>query len=56
MTGLETYITEYPLRFVSWIVVGMLIIFFGIYKLVGNDASKIERGEYVRVNKSSRLD
>ena len=56
MTGLETYITEYPIRFVAWLVAGMLIIFFAIFKLVGNDASKIERGEYVRVNKSSRLD
>jgi TRAP-type mannitol/chloroaromatic compound transport system permease large subunit len=56
MTGLETYITEYPIRFVAWLVAGMLIIFFVIFKLVGNDASNIERGEYVRVNKSSRLD
>ncbi|KAJ3544178.1 hypothetical protein NMY22_g2872 [Coprinellus aureogranulatus] len=56
MTGLETYITEYPLRFVSWLVAGMLIVFFLIFKLIGNDASKIERGEYVRVNKSNRLD
>lgn len=54
--GLETYISEYPLRFVGWLAAFILIVFFLIYKLISNDTAKVERGEYVRVGKSDRID
>ncbi|KAJ2925492.1 hypothetical protein H1R20_g11602, partial [Candolleomyces eurysporus] len=56
MTSLEAYISAYPLRFVGWLVAGILVIFFIIHRLIGNDVSKIERGEYARVNKADRID
>jgi hypothetical protein len=56
MTSLEAYISTYPLRFVGWLVCGILIIFFIIHRLIGNDVAAIERGEYARVNKADRID
>ncbi|KAJ2912426.1 hypothetical protein MD484_g7977, partial [Candolleomyces efflorescens] len=56
MTSLESYISTYPLRFVGWLVCGILVIFFIIHRLIGNDVAGIERGEYARVNKADRID
>jgi len=56
MTGLESYISNHPYRFILWVIVVISVVLFFIFRLLGDDAAKIERSEYTRVNKGSRLD
>ncbi|EAU82485.2 thioredoxin domain containing 5 [Coprinopsis cinerea okayama7 len=57
MISLEVYISTYPFRFIFFLLTGLGVLFWVLFKWVGSDAARLERGDHVLYKaKEGRID